>query len=319
MRNGTTTSARTTAAFLGRHARLLGLCVLSLLLHLAVIAWIDRRMTVPPPLLGTPLAVRLAEPLPPASAQPPAPVAPPLAPAPSPVVAPAPASTAAPAPAAPAPPGVTEPVQMPSRYRVAMPPSVTLVYELRDANGALGEATLAWQTDGVQYRMELDGILGRIESEGGTDDAGIAPQRASYAYGAGSASVAFDREQRAILFESLGRSAQDLPGSQDGATVLMQLAGIGLADPDQVQEAVDIYVGRADGAAVERYQVMGRERIATPLGEFETLHLARQGKTGLELWLAPQQGWLPLQLRTRAPDGSVRTQVVKEIRNAPAG
>ncbi|MCC2974006.1 DUF3108 domain-containing protein [Massilia sp. IC2-476] len=116
------------------------------------------------------------------------------------------------------------------------------------------------------------------------------------------------------MFESLGRSAQDLPGSQDGATMLMQLAGIGLADPDQLQEAVEIYVGRADAATVERYQVIGQERIATPLGELDTLHLARQGKLQLEIWLAPQQGWLPVQLRAGG-----RTQVVKEIRNAPAG
>ncbi|MCC2974005.1 hypothetical protein [Massilia sp. IC2-476] len=54
MRNGTTISTR-----------LLGLCALSLLLHLAVIAWIDRYMAVPPPLSGAaPLAVRLTEPAP---------------------------------------------------------------------------------------------------------------------------------------------------------------------------------------------------------------------------------------------------------------
>jgi hypothetical protein len=207
---------------------------------------------------------------------------------------------------------------MPSRYRVAMPPSVTLVYEVRDAAGRAGEATLRWDTDGVQYRLALSGIVGEIESEGGTDDAGISPQRASYRIGTGSATVAFDRERRSIVFEGVGRSAQDLPGSQDGATVLMQLAGIGLADPDQVQDAVDIYVAQMDGAAVERYQVLGRERIETPAGSLETVHLARGGKPRLEIWLAPAQGWLPVQLRVSAPDG-VRTQIVKEVRSAPAG
>ncbi len=310
MRTRSITSTPATA-FLGRHGRLLVLCILSLLLHLALIAWIDWAIAPPPSAGFVPLAVRLVD----AAPQPPAPASSPVKPPEPPPPAVAPATMPAPAPAAPvaaAPAATTETVQTPSRYRVSVPPSVTLVYELHDAGKTVGVATLAWQTDGVQYRLSVDGIMGRIESEGGTDDAGIAPLRASYAYGAGSAAVAFDREQRSISFESVGRSAQDLPGSQDGATLLMQLAGIGLADPDQLQDAVDIYVGRADGAAVERYRVVGQERITTPIGAIDTLHL--QSKGGLEVWLAPQRGWLPVQLRAGA-----RTQVVKEIRNAPAG
>ncbi|MGH8855005.1 MAG: DUF3108 domain-containing protein [Telluria sp.] len=308
-------------AFLGRHGRLLALCALSLLLHLLALVWIDRRIAAPPPLSGRPeLAVRLALPLPPAPAAA-APVPPELAPpiAPADAAAPAqPQQTAEPSAADATAPQGGEPLQMPSRYRVAMPPSVTLTYEVRDASGPAGEATLNWETDGVQYRLAVDGILGKIDSEGGTDDAGIAPQRASYRHGAGSAAVAFDRERRAIVFESFGRSAQDTPGSQDGATLLMQLAGIGLADPDQLQDVVDIYVGRADGAAVERFQVLGREQLATPLGSMEALHLARAGRMRMEIWLAPAQGWLPVQLRTAAPDGGVRTQVLKEVKRAPA-
>ena len=311
-------STRATA-FLGRNARLLGMCTLSLLLHLAALVWIDKRIALPPPgSEAAPLAVRLNDAAPTVQPPSPPPLEPPARPPEtarpppaSPTPAPAPAPGPAPAPAA---PGATAaPVEMPSRYRVSMPPSVTLVYELRDSKGAIGEATLAWHTDGVHYRLSVDGVVGRIESLGATDDAGIAPLRASYAYGAGSASVAFDRERRAIVFESVGRSAQDWPGSQDGATVLMQLAGIGLADPDQLQEAVDLYVGRADGAAVERYQVLGQERVATPLGTFETVHLQRRDKEGLEIWLAPDRGWLPVQLRA-----GPRTQVAKEIRAAPA-
>lgn len=325
MTTATTTSTRR-PAFLARHGRLLALGGLSLLLHAAVIAWFDARLDPPPPPLTTPgLAVRLSEAPPlPAPAPPPAPVTD-IAPEPddpAPPAPPDPVTQIAPATTPSAAPALTkgsEIPQTPSRYRVAMPPAVTLVYDLRDAAGTTGEATLRWDTDGVRYRLALDGILGEIESQGGTDDAGIAPQRASYRLGAGNAAVAFDRDGRAIVFEGVGRSVQDLPGSQDGATVLMQLAGIGLADPDQVQEAVDIYVARLDGAAVERYAVTGRERLETPLGTLETVRLARAGSPRLEVWLAPARGWLPVQLRVGAPDGSARTQVIKEIRNAPAG
>lgn len=316
-----TTGTSTRAAFFTRYGRLLALCGVSLLLHAAVIAWLDWRIAPPPPPSTQPgLAVRLtdpptAAPLPPAlPAAAPVPDAPATPDQPAP---PPPVTQLATAPPAPPAQGADLP-QTPSRYRVTMPPSVTLVYEVRDSAGRPGEATLRWDTDGVQYRLALSGIVGEIESEGGTDDAGISPQRAGYRIGTGSATVAFDRERRSIVFEGVGRSAQDLPGSQDGATVLMQLAGIGLADPDQVQDAVDIYVARLDGAAVERYQVLGQERIETPLGSLETVHLARGGKPRLEIWLAPARGWLPVQLRISTPNGGVRTQVVKEIRDAPA-
>lgn len=318
------------ATLFGRHGRLLALCGLSLLLHLAVIALLDTRMKAPlPPIGKAPLAVRLAgaapaapagpAPAAPAATAPAAPLSPAAAPAlplPTPIrpgAVPDPNRRPAAAPAA----GVAS-IGMPSRYRVTVPPSATLRYEVRGADSGATEATLDWQTDGVAYRLALDGIMGEVESEGGTDDAGIAPMRARYRLGAGSAGVSFERERGAIVLESLGRSVQDTPGSQDGATLLMQLAGIALADPDQLQDSVDIYVGRIDGAAVERFEVLGRETVETPLGAMEALHLARAGLVRLEVWLAPGQGWLPVQLRATAPDGSVRTQVVKEIKRAPA-
>ena len=304
-------------AYAGRHGRLLALCGLSLLLHVAVIAWLDKRVATPlPPVGHAPLAVRLAGAAP---ALPAPPVDTPASPA---ALSPAPAVPVLPAPTpiqatpieAASPPaqaagGGIPPAGTPSRYRINVPPSATLRFEVRDADGGAGAATLDWQTDGVNYRLAVDGVLGEIDSEGATDDAGIAPRRARYRLGA----IAFERARGAIVLESVGRSVQDLPGSQDGATVLMQLTGMGLADPDQLQGIVDIYVGRLDGAAVERFQVLGRETIQTALGPMETLHLARAGTAPLEVWLAPSQGWLPVQLRA-----GLRTQVVTEIVRTPA-
>ncbi|MCA1855420.1 DUF3108 domain-containing protein [Massilia oculi] len=328
MDTGTTTLRTRIGATLRRQRRLLALGALSLLLHLVVLAWMDGRLVVNPPpsplsSAATALAVRLTATapaaIPPGQPAAPLPPIPPIEPIP-PIVpiapgTPAPATPAAvQAPAADATPAGVESFQMPSRYRVVMPPSVRLVYALRDGAGRPdGEASLDWETDGVQYRLALDGVAGSIESEGGTDDAGIAPQRARYRHGAGRAAVAFARERGTIVFESFGGSARDTPGSQDGATVLMQLAGIGLADPDQLQGEVEIYVGRADAAAVERFGVVGRERLVTALGEIETLHLVRTGAAPLEIWLAPAHGWLPVQLRAPAPGGGMRTQVIREI------
>jgi hypothetical protein len=330
------------AVHLARHRRLAALGGLSLLLHLFALAWIDAFSSPPPPAIGQPIPLRLvrsATPaVPPARVQPlPEPVAraaaaarpaarPPAAPTPTlaPALAGA-APAAAPAAAATAAtdltPG-TPPLRMPGRYRVRPPPSATLRYAVtRSAPGQPAEtgapAQLVWNSTGNSYRLRVEGVLGVLESEGGGDDAGIAPSR-SVEHGAagGEVAVRFNRETQRIESGPLSSSATLYQGSQDRASVLMQLAGIGLAEPDQMQDVIDIVVGGIGGAQIVRFQVLGTEELATGAGTLSALHLvqlAGAGERRVELWLAPQQQWLPVQLRVTEPDGTVANQVVTSI------
>jgi hypothetical protein len=320
------------AVHLARHRRLAALGGLSLLLHLFAFVWIDALVTAPPPVTGMPLALRLvrerpaavpAKPAPPVEqATPPAPVQAAAAPLPAPVPEPVPA-TDAPAAAA---PGIA-PLQMPGRYRVRLPPSSTLQYAVtRTAPGqpaVAGEpAQLVWESTDKGYRLRVEGVLGLLESEGGGDDAGIAPTQASEAAAAGGTQLTrFNREARRIEHGPLGASDPLRLGSQDRASVLMQLAGIGLAEPDQVQDTIDIVVAGTGGVRIVRWQVVGNEELATPAGLLATVRLAQlapAGEARVELWLAPQQHWLPVQLRVTQPDGTVANQVVTGIETAPA-
>jgi hypothetical protein len=311
------------APLLSRHRRLLALCGLSAAAHLLVLELAARRAAAPPPAppAGEALRVRLVQAAAPAALTPPA-----LTPAASPPRArPAarpsaredgertalpesaakPAAAAAPtAPAAPAAPAAdlspdaagTPLVQMPSRYRVRMPDPVRLTYALtRQAPGtppvSAGSAGIDWASDGEHYELAVDGVLGRLRSEGGSSDAGIAP-----------------------------RNAPDAVGAQDRASVLMQLAGIGLAEPDQIAgqvgNEVRIVVADGDGAAIARYRVMGQEAVPSALGELSAWRLAQvvpAGQDRIEVWLAPAQGWLPVQLRLTRPDGSAATQTLTRI------
>lgn len=327
------------AVHLARHRRLVALGGLSLLLHLLAFAWIDTLVAPAPPRSGAPIALRLVREEMPAvktaSAQAAAASAParvseragPALPAMQPLL-PAPegaAGAAAPAPAATA-PGVA-PLQMPGRYRVRPPPSSRLSYAVtRSAPGqaaVAGEtAQLAWEYRDGAYRLRLDGILGQLESEGGEDDAGIAPNLAREGSpGGGAQSTRFNRDAERIEHGVL-RAGEPLSlGSQDPASVLMQLAGIGLAEPDQVQEVIDIVVAGAAGARIARWQVVGREELATPAGLLATVRLAQLAPAGqprVELWLAPERSWLPVQLRVTGADGSVANQVVTRIDSGPA-
>lgn len=209
-------------------------------------------------------------------------------------------------------PGDVLPAAMPGQFRVAPAPPARVSY--RTSDGA--SARLAWHTDGSRYRIEVDGILGRLESEGGLDDGGLAPLRASEPAGPGRATTEFDREHGVIVSHLGARRAQLAGGAQDRASLLLQLAGMGRADPDQLGGVLAFWIGAADGARLERYEVMGMETIDTGIGALEALRLAQLAPAGaprLEVWLAPHRHWLPVQLRLTMPDGAVRTQTVVGI------
>jgi hypothetical protein len=216
-------------------------------------------------------------------------------------------------------------IQMPSRYRVRMPDAVRLSYALmRQAPGAppaaAGSVSIDWRSDGERYSLNVQGVLGTLSSEGGSGDAGIAPRRAAEDRMGARLVTEFDPDGHRIVFGASGASAPDAVGAQDRASVLMQLAGIGLAEPDQIQGQVQgelrIVVAGSDGAEVARYQVMGQEEVPTAMGSIAAWRLAQlapPGQDRLELWLAPGHGWLPVQLRLTRADGSAATQTITRI------
>lgn len=330
------------AVVLARHRRLLALCGLSLLLHTLVLEWIARadrpaQQAVAAP---APLALRLAPAAAPPShdplrAEPQAPEQPiERAPLPAPRSIARTAAAAPPMPVEDPPaqalPAVGEPgaalVRMPGRYRVSLPPAALLSYSLvRSHRGgreqAAGSAQIVWQTSGDRYRMRTDGVPGMLTSEGTNSDAGIAPAAASEQHADGTlATTAFDTANQRITFSATQRSYPLVEGGQDRASVLMQLAGMGLAAPEQVRDTIDILIGTGEDARIARYRVLGQETIATGLGRLASWHLvqlAPPGERRLEVWLSPERSWYPVQLRATDPDGSVTTQVLSSIGEAP--
>ncbi|EKU81905.1 DUF3108 domain-containing protein [Massilia timonae] len=320
-------------AFLARHRRLLGVGLASLLLHLAALAWLEfPAQRAPGVREPAPLTLRIAR----AGTER---ATPRPAPGPSPASRPAPGSAPQPAPAPDAGPEATSsplpalaplqaagqgevlPGAMPGQFRVSPAPPARLDYRVSGG----GAARLEWRTDGSSYRLALDGILGALDSEGGLDDGGLAPLRASEPAGLGRASTEFDRARGVIVSHLGARRDQLAGGTQDRASLLLQLAGMGRANPDQLRGVLAFWIGAAGGARQERYEVMEMETVDTGIGALEALRLAQlapEGAPRLEVWLAPGQAWLPVQLRLTLPDGAVRTQTLDaleidmEIKNA---
>jgi len=220
---------------------------------------------------------------------------------------------------------------MPGRYRVRMPDAVLLTYtQTRQgaANAApqvLPDARIDWRSDGDRYALTVDGVLGRLSSRGASGDAGVRPRSAAEERDGATLETEFADGE--VHFRASGRSLPDSTGSQDRASLLMQLAGIGLGEPDQIQGqmpgqgTLDVVVAGSRDAAIERFTVVGIETLATPLGALEAWHLAQQaapGQARLEVWLAPARGWLPVQLRLTGSDGSAATQTIRAIAPQPA-
>ena len=220
--------------------------------------------------------------------------------------------------------GNTE-VQTLLHYRVSMPPAVRLDYTLtrRDAAGHTAPAQpawLDWRSDGERYRLEMDGVLGRLGSSGVSGDEGILPQRFIEQRDGRAQGGSIDPDGHRVLFAD-GSAAPDAPGIQDWGSLLMQLAGIGLARPAQVDGEIEVVVAGQGQARVEHFVVMGRDPVDTGAGRLMAWRLAQKvaaGAARLEVWLAPDQGWLPVQLRITEADGASATQVLARSPAAPA-
>lgn len=306
-----------------RHGRLLALCGLSAALHLLALDLLARQGAARPlqHAGGAPLAVRLA---PAALATAPAPAAPPAPPAPRPArhapSARTPAMPPSPMPSAdstwpaPAPvdgqptPGAASALNsaqgMQPRYQIKPPAAVRLLYRLSTGkgDGASGRAAfLDWRPDGSAYSLQMDGVLGRHSSSGVIGDDGIAPARITLPDGS---------------------EAPDQAGALDAATFWVWLASIGNGAAGQLHGGISVDVVDANGVHPLSFEVVGEEEVNTGLGPLKAWHLAqfvRPGETRVDAWLAPEQGWLPVQLRVTRADGSVATQVLqrKEAAGAP--
>ena len=213
-------------------------------------------------------------------------------------------------------------IRMPGRYRTRMPPSALLTFELTRSDAgqapvAAGAALIDWRIGPTGYSLGVEGVAGALTSEGEIGDNGIAPASASETQADGAlATTRFDYQARRIEFGGSKPSVRLQAGSLDRAALLLQLAAIGLAEPDQIKEVLEFYVGTGVDAGVVRFQVLGPEPLATALGTLDSVHLAQltaPGETRLEVWLAPQHHWLPVQLRVSAFDGSVLTQRVSTL------
>jgi Protein of unknown function (DUF3108) len=289
-------------------------------------------LATPPRLKQRPLAAKKKSlDRPAAPALPPAPqTVPVLAPPPSPSVAEVTATAEATAPSsAGADPAVG----------LQFPPSGSFAYAatvLRGVQPQTGSGTLEWSSDGRVYHMRLVStalfitVLSQT-SVGQLGADGLQPERFS--------DKRFNRSEKAAHFNRSAQEAGPLGritfsgnqsavaiqrGGQDRLSVLVQLAGLVAASPARFAAAgkVAVQVASTEGADLWQFVLDGAERLELPAGMTQTLRLVRNPRqeydARLELWLAPELGYLPVRMRQTEANGDTTDLQLRSpaLRNA---
>ena len=104
--------------------------------------------------------------------------------------------------------------------------------------------------------------------------------------------------------------------------MLMRLAAIGLGGAMQLERGIELQVAGGDVLATVVLEKVGsgEDTLATALGPLAVVHLRQKSQPGqacLEVWLAPQRNFYPVQIRLTGADGSVLTQTVTAIGPPP--
>jgi hypothetical protein len=237
----------------------------------------------------------------------------------------APAQQAAePAPARPAPEA--------RHYKTDLPPpaEMTLDVARTDANGTRwsGNTSFSWTLTPTSYQIRIEtGItivfakvnLLTLTSEGAVGEEGFMPTlMTEKRRGRSMTATHFNRKDGRLSFSASQATYPLVWGAQDKASVPLQLTAIARGDPQQLSGNIDILVGEDRDASVFSFVVLGQEELDTRMGKMATWHLARPPKPGsynsrLDVWLAPNYGWVPVQIRNLEASGAVTTQTVNNI------
>lgn len=266
--------------------------------------------STPSPALSTPLARAAAAP--PDTAPPPAPAvdtaaapAVPSAPAPRPAADALPSSAGAP---------LRETGLVASTYRV--PGSALYRYDITGQakkQSYSASATLQWAHNGEQYnaQMEVGAFLlgSRTQRSAGRITAdGLQPERFSDK-GRSEQAAHFNRDKGQISFSANTPSAPLLAGAQDRLSMILQLASMLAGDPLKYPPATTITLQTVSAREADTwlFTVEETETLDLPGGTVRAIKLTRNPRREfdqkMELWLATDNGYIPVRLRLTDASG----------------
>lgn len=200
------------------------------------------------------------------------------------------------------------------------PPSTRLSYRLTGhyRGPVEGQASVEWLRSGSRYQVHVEVSVGpsfaplmsrRISSEGEITPEGLAPRLYDELTRIGLR----DPVRRVVRLDadllSLpgGRTLPRPPGVQDSASQFVQMTWLFTTRPQWLEPGRTVEFPLALPRRVETwtYDVVARERLATPAGEVDTVHVRPRREAGhggdlvAEMWVAPTLQYLPVRIVIR--------------------
>ncbi|VTU20335.1 hypothetical protein H4CHR_00564 [Variovorax sp. PBS-H4] len=212
----------------------------------------------------------------------------------------------------------------------AVPGSVQLAFAV---TGQLGSApmqgvfgTLVWQQDGQQYDAQLSlrflfKTIRRQHSNGVIGAGGIEPARFSDTRRS-EVAAHFMREQGQVVFSNNAPGVPLLPGAQDRLSVMLQLGALMAGDPARYPPGAAFAiqtVGPSD-ADLWIFKVDEDDHLVLPAGQYNARKLTRNPRKPyddkVELWLAPELGYLPVRIRQTQANGDFADFQLRDAQGA---
>lgn len=203
------------------------------------------------------------------------------------------------------------PLRIPGSVRLSL--AATAQVGATPMSGVFGE--LLWLHDGEHYdaRLTLKFLFATIrgwQSTGAIGKTGIEPLRyMDKRRNKPEVASHFVRDQGKVVFSSNAPSETLLAGAQDQLSVLMQLSAMLAGDPPRYPPGSVIAVQTVGPRSAEiwTFSVSGEEQLTVPAGDFMVRKLTRNPRLPfddkVEVWLAPELGYLPVRLKLTQPGG----------------
>ena len=203
------------------------------------------------------------------------------------------------------------------------PPRIEIVYTLTRNGSTMAEVTERLEYSAGNYQLTetwkgkgFYALLGTARRQSvGTIENGVLRPREFFDERSGrdTARAWFDWKAQTLTMQYKGNKGVEAlpPNAQDRLSFLFALSLLPLAKSDSVSYSI------ADGKGLSRhtYKIAGRERVKTPVGEFDAVKAVRQGddKETAEVWLAQQYSYIPMRLLVVEKDGTRLEQLPTRI------
>nr|WP_301334715.1 DUF3108 domain-containing protein [Variovorax dokdonensis] len=187
--------------------------------------------------------------------------------------------------------------------------------------GVFGQ--LDWRHDGDRYeaRLALKVLFKTVRAQvstGRISNGGLAPERFSETRRQGESSE-LRRAESKVVFSNGAPEAALEPGAQDRLSVVLQLGAMLAADDERHPPGSRILmqvVGVKD-AEDWTFEVLEDATVSVPAGQYRARHLIRIPRRPddyrMDIWLAPDLGYLPVQMRQTQQNGDVIDLLLRDV------